>query len=59
MKRVKSLVLKGVAQIACQSEVTHLGNVGLDKLAHQNAYQLVADQALDNAILKEAAKGNY
>ena len=29
MKRVKSLVLKGVAQIACQSEATYLGNVGL------------------------------
>ena len=24
MKRVNSLVLKGVAQIACQSEATHL-----------------------------------
>ena len=29
MKRVKFLVFKGVAQIACQGETTHLGNVGL------------------------------
>ena len=29
MKRVKSLVIKGSAQIACQSKATHLGNAGL------------------------------
>ncbi len=28
MKRVKSLVFKGLAQIACQSQATHLGNAG-------------------------------
>ena len=28
MKRVKSLVFKGVSQIACQSVVAYLGNAG-------------------------------
>jgi hypothetical protein len=28
MKRVKSLVFKGLAQIVCQSQATYLGNAG-------------------------------
>ena len=31
MTRVKSLVFKGLDQIACQSEATHLGNVDFSK----------------------------
>jgi hypothetical protein len=37
MKRIKSLVIKGLAQIACQSQATHLGNAGLHKLFLINA----------------------
>lgn len=35
MKRVTSLVFNGVAQIACQSQWSHLGNTGL-KTGDQN-----------------------
>ncbi len=37
MKRVKALVFKGLAQISCQNEVTHLGNAGYYKSGGTNA----------------------
>ena len=43
MKRVKSLVFKGLAQIACQSQATHLGNAGLEDAAPESLAATLAE----------------
>ena len=46
MKRVKFLVFKGVAQIACQSERSDLGNVGWEFFFRKPRFS----ERLDNSI---------
>ena len=51
MKRVKSLVFKGLAQISCQSQAIHLGNAGLVRQAIREDWPVPDD--VRRAIIEE------